>query len=50
VPDFCGNLFDTYVAGLQEMYRAFNAQTLRAAGGEIAPPSQKFPDELKRNR
>jgi hypothetical protein len=33
VPDFCGNLFDTCLAGLQEMYPAFNAETLRAAGG-----------------
>ena len=28
VPDFCGNLFDTCLAGLQQMHRAFNAQTL----------------------
>src|ERR1700739_2315750 len=28
VPDLCGNLFDTCLAGLQEMHRAFNAQTL----------------------
>ena len=28
VPDFCGNVVDTCLAGLQEMHRAFNAQTL----------------------
>ena len=28
VPDLCGNLFDTCVAGLLEMHRAFYAQTL----------------------
>src|ERR1700679_649485 len=29
VPDFCGNLFDTCVACLQEMYSAFNPQALK---------------------
>ena len=28
VPDFCGNVVDTCLAGLQEMHRAFNTQTL----------------------
>jgi hypothetical protein len=28
IPDLCGYLFDTCLAGLQEMHRAFNAQTL----------------------
>jgi hypothetical protein len=34
VPDFCGYLVDTCLAGLQEMHRAFSAQTLEIASGE----------------
>ena len=29
VSNFCGNLFDTCLAGLQEVHRAFNTQTLK---------------------
>jgi hypothetical protein len=47
VPDFCGNLFDALLAGLQKMHRAFNAQTLeirhRRFPKDTLQPSGKRP-------
>src|ERR1700761_3012322 len=46
VPDFCGDLFDTRLTGLQEMYRAFHSQTLeirhrRFPKDTLQPPSER---------
>src|SRR5580658_9148072 len=46
VPDFCGNLFDTCLAGLQKMHGALNAQTLeirhwRFPKDALQPPGKR---------
>src|SRR5580692_9755678 len=43
VPDFCGNLFDTCLAGLQKMHRALNAQTLEIRHGRFPKDTLQAP-------